>query len=142
MDEKAYKALEAFLMAWKSHNYRKMYSYCQLSWKKEFPQSRLVQQFNGVDLLQFKIVKQHPPVPGIVVAEFEVAATIRYRQITPFVKKMLENLGIREMKQTTVSGVIKKVRIIPELSAYKPSENGIFGVNSVSILKIEKDERN
>jgi hypothetical protein len=141
MNEKARQALTKFLYAWQNKKYNNMYKYCQLTWKKNHKKTELKDMFGNTELLKFEIVQEHENDAAILRHDFEVNVKVRFKQKTGFVKKILESLNLSDIPANyVVDGVVKKVTIIPENAPYKPDENGIYGVNPISVMKIERHQ--
>ncbi len=139
MNEKAREALTKFLYAWQNKKYNNMYKYCQLTWKKNHKKTELKKMFRNTEIVKFEIVQEHPNDAAILRHDIEINVKIRFKDKTEFVKTLLENLGLSEIKPgMIIDGVVKKVTIIPENAPYKPDENGTFGVNPISVMKIER----
>jgi hypothetical protein len=139
MNEKARQSLTKFMYAWHNKKYNNMYKYCQLTWKSNHSKTELKDMFSNTELLKYEIVQQHPNQAAILRYDIEVDVKVRFKDKTGFVKKILESLGLSDIKPgMVVDGVIKKVTVIPENAPYKPDENGTFGVNPISVMKIER----
>jgi hypothetical protein len=150
LSQKSQQALAKFFEAWEAKSYRKMYKLCQLTWSSIHPYSEFKTLFRYMELKSWAVesVKVNE---NVLMSSFRVKATIKYIENTSVIKEILRKFGIsktntvnvdgtvREIKSVTVSGVLPKVNVIPEIEPYSPSIDGKFGVNPISVLNIERD---
>ncbi|MDB0602349.1 hypothetical protein PL373_14605 [Tenacibaculum maritimum] len=108
MNNKAKIKVEQFLNAWKENNHIKMYELTSKTWRAKHSKKQLKQ------LLPKRI------------------KSFKVEEITEFAPCIYDvNITLR------VGGKTKKVtaRLLCESEPYKPSVDGVFGINPISIIK-------
>ena len=112
----AIETVKKFMNAWKDSNWPEMFKYTQKTWRsKENNNSELLKNwFYLKDLLTFKILR----INQISLSCVDVLLGIGY---------MFGNLKLKETKV--------RARVICETEPYKPSKDGTWGVNPISILR-------
>lgn len=101
------KTLERFLKYWKKRNYQRMYRLCQKTWVSNHTKGELINLFTGVKLDEYKIV-----------------STLDEGAINKVTLKLKVNGSYKT----------KTVNVICEKKAFKPTIEGAWGVNPISIL--------
>lgn len=103
------KVLIRFLKYWKKGNYSKMYELCQKTWKRNHTQGQLKAMFSGKNLESFDVIGVGNP------------------------KEALNSL----LCDVVIDGASKAIspNLICETAPYKPSVNGVWGVNPISVFK-------
>ena len=112
----AIDVLKNFMNAWKDSNWSDMLENTQKTWRsKETNNSELLKNwFYLKDLLTFKVLKINQISESCV----DVLLGISYM------------FGDSKIKETKI-----RDRVICEIEPYKPSKDGTWGVNPVSILR-------
>lgn len=105
---KAKEKIKEFLQAWKDLDYKKMYGCTQKTWKSEHSIAELKKLFP-------KRIKQYS-----------------LQKITE-VKPVVFDIKIALVQFGKTKRVV--ARLLCETDPYKPSEEGEFGVNPISIIK-------
>ncbi len=101
--------MKMFLKYWKKRNFKKMYRYCQKTWRANHTQGELAKLFNK-----------------LVLEDFEIVGELKVTLVTTDVE-----LSIK------VNGEFRNIqgRVLCERQPYKPSEDGVWGVNPISVIK-------
>ena len=112
----AIDTLTNFMNAWKANNWSEMLKNTQKTWRsKENNNSELLKSwFSLKDLLTFKVLK----INQISLSCVDILLGISYI------------FGDSKIKETKI-----RARVICETEPYKPSKDGTWGVNPVSILR-------
>ncbi len=101
------KTLERFLKYWKKRNYQRMYRLCQKTWVSNHSKGELINLFTGNELEEYQIGK-------------------------------IDNRGAIQSVdlRLKINGAYKliTVNMICEKKAFKPTIEGTWGVNPISIL--------
>jgi len=102
------KTLERFLKYWRKGNYRKMYKLCQKTWQHNHGVAELKNLFDGLRLDSYKNLHESGSASCLKKVELELK----------------------------INGVNKyhRANVICEKKAFKPSTEGEWGVNPISIL--------
>lgn len=110
--QKAKEVLEKYLKAWIKRDPEKMYKHCQITWQSDHSKNELRDLFRDINLEDYSIGNIYE-IEGISLCKIRVHAKIN--------------------KEKCAFEAI----LACETEAYSPREDGKWGVNPVSILKIE-----
>lgn len=110
--QKAKEVLEKYLKAWIKRDPEKMYKYCQITWQSNHGKNELRDLFRDINLEDYSIGTVSD-IEGIALCKVHVNAKINGEKCS------------------------FNVILACETEAYIPREDGKWGVNPISILKIE-----
>ncbi len=110
---KAQQTLERFLKAWKAGNYLKIYKHSQVTWKSNHSKSDIEAMFMDNPIIDYCILDYQ----GVILPS-------------------REELIIKVKNSQGRWSEPIKVNVLCESAPYKPEPNGAWGVNPISILKI------
>lgn len=110
--EKAKDILEKYLEAWIERDPEKMYKHCQTTWQSNHMKNELRDLFRNINLEDYSIIITSG-IQEIMLRKFEVHAKINERNCS------------------------FNVVLVCETAAYTPYKDGRWGVNPISILRIE-----
>lgn len=110
--EKAKAVLKKYLEAWIKGDVDKMYRHCQITWGRNHTKAELRDLFQNLRLTGYELIGEGE-VQGIALLRLPVSAIINDR------KCHFEAI------------------MVCEVNAYTPREDGIWGVNPASILRID-----
>jgi len=137
MYNKAKERLKLFMEAWKIKNWQIMYKYTQMSWQINHPQlvtelPPCQQYLQGISILDYKIgkaSKSHDFAKIFKIPDKFICMDIEIK--IDYFAEDLQREGERE----------GKIRMVCEKDAYNLSEDGTWGVNVISILKMKPKEQ-
>jgi len=137
MYNKAKERLKLFMEAWKIKNWQIMYKYTQMSWQINHPQlvtelPPCQQYLQGISILDYEIgkaSKSHDFAKIFKIPDKFICMDIEIK--IDYFAEDLQREGERE----------GKIRMVCEKDAYNLSEDGIWGVNVISILKMKPKEQ-
>lgn len=109
MEEKAKTTVERYMRAWCSGNTRRMYKNSQITWKDRHKETVLKNLCEGLHLQKFEIMGTQ--LTGEASVKVAVEMTINDEVVASCVMVIAEN------------------------GAYKPTVEGVLGVNPISVLK-------
>lgn len=109
--------IKQFCQAWSNNDFSKMYEVCTLTWKAQYDQKSLENLIIG-RIKSFKIghIEANSKFPCIG----DIDIKIKHRRV------LFPSLT----KTKTI-----KARLIKESKPYKPSEEGTWGVNPISVIR-------